>query len=82
MHPAHLLLDLVTRIVFDKEYSETFYLFIRLYIYLFMYVFIYLYTVKLKDRKRSLSGKTTTTRCGIRETATTRNAALEKKPQR
>ena len=38
--------------------------------------------VKLKDRKRSLSGKTTTTRCGIRETATTRNVALEKQPQR
>jgi len=32
--------------------------------------------VKLKDRKRSLSGKTTTTRCGIRETATTRNVVL------
>jgi len=31
---------------------------------------------KLKDRKRSLSGKTTTTRCGIRETATTRNFVL------
>jgi len=33
--------------------------------------------VTLKDRKRSLSGKkTTTTRCGIRETATTRNCVL------
>ena len=39
--------------------------------------------VNLKDRKRSLSGKKkTTTRCGIRETATARNAALEKQPQR
>jgi len=27
--------------------------------------------VKLNDRKRSLSGKTTTTHCGISETATT-----------
>jgi len=32
--------------------------------------------VKLKDRKRSLSGKTTTMRCGIIETATTRNFLL------
>ena len=32
--------------------------------------------VMLKDRKRVLSGKTTTTRCGIRETATTRNCVL------
>ena len=38
--------------------------------------------VKLKDRKRSISGKKTTTRCGIKETATTRNVALEKEPQR
>jgi hypothetical protein len=38
--------------------------------------------VKLKDRKRSLSGKkTTTTRCDTRETATTRNVVLEKQPQ-
>ena len=32
--------------------------------------------VKLKDRKRSSSGKNTTTRCGITETATTRNFVL------
>ena len=32
---------------------------------------------KINERK-----KTTTTRCGIRQTATTRNVALEKKPQR
>jgi len=32
--------------------------------------------VKLKDRKRSLSGKKTTTRCAIKETATTRNFVL------
>jgi len=32
--------------------------------------------VTLKDRKRSLSGKKTTTRCGIRETATARNWVL------
>ena len=32
--------------------------------------------VTLKDRKRSLGGKTTTTRCGIRETAITRNVML------
>ena len=38
-------------------------------------VFFFVY-VKVKDRKRSLSGKTTTTRCGIRETATTRHFVL------
>jgi len=32
--------------------------------------------VKLKDRKRSMRKKKTTTRCGIRETATTRNFVL------
>jgi len=32
--------------------------------------------VKLKDRKRSLSRKNDQTRCGIRETATTRNFVL------
>jgi len=32
--------------------------------------------VKLKDRKSSLSRKKSTTRCGIRETATTRNFVL------
>ena len=38
--------------------------------------------VKLKDRKRSLSGKKTTTRrCSIRETVTRRNVALEKQLQ-
>ena len=37
--------------------------------------------VNLKDRKRSRAEKTTTTRCGIRETATARNVALEKQPQ-
>ena len=42
-----------------------------------------LYYVKLKDRKRSLSEKKKTTRrCGIRETATTRNVEIEKRPQR
>jgi len=32
--------------------------------------------VTLKDRKRPMGGKTTTTRSGIRETATTRNVVL------
>jgi hypothetical protein len=39
--------------------------------------------VKLKDRKRSLSEKNDhNAKCGIRETATTRNVALEKQQQR
>jgi len=44
-------------------------------------IYIYIY-VKLKDQKRSLSRKKDTTRCGIRERATTRNVALEKQPKR
>jgi hypothetical protein len=38
--------------------------------------------LSLKIANAQRAEKTTTTRCGIKETATTRNEALEKQPQR
>jgi hypothetical protein len=41
----------------------------------------YMYMLSSKIKNVHRADKMTTTRCGIRETATTRNVALEKQPQ-
>jgi len=51
-------------------------------IYIYIYIYIYVYMLSSKIENAQWAEKMTTKRCGIRETATTRNVALEKQPQR